>query len=94
MTDEQAIAAAHLAIRLGDAVEAFLNSHAGQYLTSRIEQEIDEAVQDLKGADPEDPKAIRKAQNRIHMLEDLKVWIAEAIQTANEIERQMLAAPE
>lgn len=91
MSEQDILADARQAIALGDAVQSFLMSQTGLFLTERIEMETADAIDELKSADAEDPKAIRKAQNRIRMLEDLKVWLAEAVQTANEIERQMLA---
>ena len=66
-------------IDFGFEVEAFLKSEVGSYLVRRAEAEIEEAVEALKGCDPEDPKAIRALQYKIAVAESVQYWLGEAI---------------
>lgn len=64
----------------GIEVEAFLNSPIGRYLVRRAHQEVDEAVEGLKKADPTDVRRITELQNLIHRAESFDSWLAEAVQ--------------
>jgi len=67
-------------IALGFEAEAFLKSDIGRYLVARADEEIECAVEELKGVDPEDAKAIRALQGKINVAESIQYWLAEAIQ--------------
>lgn len=78
-------------VGLGFDIEAFLSGPVGRYLTERAESEINEAVAELCNADPEDPKAIRTIQNRIHRAESFQQWLAEGVQAGMQAEDQLQA---
>ena len=77
------------AVDLGFQAEAFLQSDIGRYLVSRAEAQIDEAVEALKEADPEDPKAIRALQNTIAVAESVQYWLADVIQQGENAQQQL-----
>jgi hypothetical protein len=66
-------------ILLGDDIEAMLGKPIGDYLIRRSQEEIDATVEALKRADPADPTGIIRLQERIRMLEQFHVWLADAI---------------
>jgi len=67
-------------IALGFQVEAFLQSDVGRYLVQRADEEIEEAVEELKRVSPEHTAVIRALQGKIHVAESIQFWLAEAIQ--------------
>lgn len=66
---------------MGKDAEAFLKSELGQYITGCAQQEIDEALEELKSVDPGDSKAIRTLQNKIKVAERVPKWLTEVINT-------------
>ena len=66
-------------VGLGVEAESFLGSNLGRYLIERAEGERDDAVEDLKEANPDDPKGIRDLQNRIWRAESVQFWLADLI---------------
>lgn len=78
-------------VGLGFDIEAFLSTPVGIYLTERAESDIKEAVAELCNADPENPKAIREIQNRIHRAESFQQWLAEGVQAGRQAEDQLQA---
>jgi len=78
------------AIDFGFEVEAFLQSRLGKHLIQRAETEIDDNVEALKKADPEDAKAIRTLQNAIYRAEAIQYWMAEAIQAGEMAQQQFI----
>lgn len=79
----------HETIDFGFQVEAFLLSPVGKYLVGRAEGEIDEAVQQLKVANPTDAALIRELQNKIYRAESVQFWLAEAIQEGTNAQREL-----
>ena len=77
------------AVDLGFQAEAFLHSDVGRYLVSRAEAQIDEAVELLKNADPEDAKSIRSLQNEIVVAESVQYWLADLIQQGENAQQQL-----
>ena len=77
------------AVDLGFQAEAFLRSDIGRYLVSRAEAQIEEAVEVLKEADPEDPKTIRALQNTIAVAESIQYWLADVIQQGENAQQQL-----
>lgn len=77
------------AVDMGFQAEAFLQSDIGRYLVSRAEAQIDAAVEALKGADPEDAKAIRALQNTIAVAESVQYWLADLIQQGENAQQQL-----
>lgn len=67
-------------IAFGIEVENFLQSDIGRYLVQRADEEIEDAVEQLKRADPDEPRVIRHLQSRIQVVESIQYWLAEAIQ--------------
>jgi hypothetical protein len=74
---------------LGVEAEAFCKSSLGRALTQRAKDEIESGVEDLKEADPEDPKAIREIQNRIWRASAFIVWLAEIVQEGTNKEAEL-----
>lgn len=66
-------------ILLGDDVETLLGKPIGDYLIRRSQEDIDQAVDQLKRIDPADPTGVVRLQERIRMLESFHVWLADAI---------------
>lgn len=64
---------------LGKQVEYWLEGDIGRYITERATQQIAEALEKLKGADPDDPKAIRGLQIQIAIPERVMDWLRDAI---------------
>ena len=77
------------AVDLGFQAEAFLQSDIGRYLVQRAEAQIEEAVELLKEADPEDPKTIRALQNTIAVAESVQYWLADVIQQGENAQQQL-----
>lgn len=67
-------------IDFGFEVEAFIGSRVGQYLISRAEGEITDALEALKEVDPTNAEEVRKLQTTIKRAESIQYWMAEAIQ--------------
>lgn len=76
-------------VDLGFQAEAFLQSDIGRYLVHRAEAQIEEAVDVLKGADPEDAKTIRALQNTIAVAESIQYWLADVIQQGENAQQQL-----
>ena len=74
-TREPRLLLAH--VDIGLAIKQFLQSDVGQYLIGRAAETADEAMQKLKGADPEDAKLIRALQNEIKMADSFAQWITD-----------------
>ena len=68
-------------IDFGMEVEAFLQSRLGKYLSKRVQDTVDGAVEELKTVDPEDVKSVRAIQNTIRVAESVMYWLADAIQS-------------
>lgn len=77
------------AVDLGFQAEAFVQSDIGRYLVRRAEAQVDEAVEALKGADPEDAKTIRALQNTIAVAESIQYWLADVIQQGENAQQQL-----
>ncbi len=80
-------------IAFGLDVQAFMDGQVGKYLQRRAHEVIDGALESLKTADPEDPKAIRALQNEIARCENVLLWLGEAV-TAGEQAQQAYVAGE
>ena len=80
----------HGAIDFGFQVEAFLQSQIGEYLIGRAEAEITEAVEELKRVDPNSGDDVRRIQNVIHRAESFQFWLAEAIQSGINAQRELI----
>lgn len=76
-------------VDLGFQAQAFLESDIGQYLVKRAEAQVEEAVEDLKQSDPENPKGIRALQHKIHVAEQVLYWLAEVIQEGRNAEAEL-----
>jgi hypothetical protein len=76
-------------VSLGEQAEAFLASPLGKYLVGRAEAEVEEGVEALKRADPEDAKAIRAIQTIIARAESFQYWLAEAIMAGENAQQEL-----
>lgn len=65
---------------LGKQVDDFMRSDVGQFLTDRINDELNDAYDALKTVDAADAKAVYAAQNAVWRSETLARWIETAIQ--------------
>lgn len=63
----------------GERVKLFLESDVGQYVIGRLETELDESVEQLKGVHPWRWRKISQIQERIRSFERFKIWMADAI---------------
>lgn len=75
-------------IALGLDIKQFMGSAIGQYMHSRANAEIEQALEALKIADAEDPKAIRQWQNQIAVAERVLSWLGEAVTSGENAETQ------
>jgi len=64
---------------LGEDAEKFLKSDIGEYLTGRIEQDIEDAKAGLVDVDPMDSVAVMKLQNDIKRAESIKQYLSEIV---------------
>ena len=77
-------------IDFGFQVEAFIKSPIGTFLIARAEGEIEDALEGLKKVSPNDPAAIVDLQNRVYRAESIQYWLAEAIQTGMNAQREFI----
>lgn len=89
MTTENAQSPLLKQIDLGFQVEAFLQSDIGRYLVQRAEGEVEEAVEQLKRADPDNAAQIRAIQHTIHVAESIQYWLADAIQAGLNAQQEL-----
>jgi len=80
MTDD--LDALHQAVALGFDIEAFRKTEIGKYFDLCAQNEILNGLQELKGADPFEPRQIVAIQNRIYIAEQFFVWLARAADDA------------
>lgn len=64
----------------GKNIEAFWDSDVGKYLHTRAQECYTAAVERLKSVDAEDAKAIRNAQNDVHVAEWFTQWLQQGVQ--------------
>ncbi len=65
--------------RLGLEMEKFRASPAYRYLMARAELEAMKAAEDLVDCAPDDQTTIRRMQNEVKRLRDIRVWVDEAV---------------
>ena len=75
MTDSDLLSIA----RIGIDAEAFSKSDIGKFLIGKAQAEIEDATNELIGAEPDDIRANRNIRNRIHVSRMFLVWLDEAI---------------
>lgn len=76
-------------VELGLDVEQFMQSKVGRYLVGRAMHEADQATEQLKTADPENSKEIRRLQNEIYRSNQVIEWLNEALQAGKNAEEQI-----
>lgn len=64
---------------LGKDAEEFVQSELGQFVIGRADQEIAEAMHELKNCHPWRTRKIKELQNRIWRAEQFQGWLAELI---------------
>ncbi len=77
-------------VALGLEVEGFLTSTVGRYLITRAEVEVQQAVEKLKTVDPTDAKAIQELQNQVYRAESVQYWLAEALQSGDNANAELI----
>ena len=90
MNDDPDIRQTAEIIDLGQQVETFLQSSLGRYLIGRAEDDIEQAVEQLKRANPDRAELIRTIQNQIHVAENIQYWLAEAVTSGYNAQREIL----
>lgn len=78
--------------RLGIDAEAFMSTPIGRFINGKAQAELDQAMNELVDADPDDAKANRDIRNRIHVVSMFLNWIGEAIAAGNEAHRNLKEA--
>jgi hypothetical protein len=74
----------------GEEVRIFMTEdRIGKYLVARAADEVQEGLLELKEADPDDAKGIRKIQFKIRVAESVVGWLAAAVDDGNRA-RQIL----
>ena len=86
MADEATLRAEYT---IGLEAEVFMKSDLGRYLQGVSEQEVNSYKEQLAWTDPEDAKAIREIQTKIHVAKTCLVWLEEAITRSYEAEEQL-----
>lgn len=79
MTEERQLSELNKQIDRGNRYRKILDSEPWQYVLNRAADEIDQAVQELKQADPTNQDQIRKLQNTIQRNEDMGRWLREVM---------------
>jgi hypothetical protein len=74
--DEDTLAAEAI---IGDEAEAFMHSDLGRTILGIADQEAQDALAQLKSAQPTDTEKIRSLQNIIWRSEQFKGWLADLI---------------
>ena len=67
------------AIALGEEAKIFLTSHLARSITDIADARVGAALNELKGADPEDTKKIRELQNEIKLFESFDSFLADIV---------------
>ena len=75
--------------QIGQEAEDWLNSQIGQYIVGCANQDIRDAMDQLKRADPDDSKMIRDLQLKISSRELAVRWIMEIIDRGNDAFQQL-----
>lgn len=75
--------------RLGIDAEAFFTTPIGKHLQAKAQAELDQAMNELVAADPDDVKANRDIRNRIHVVSMFLEWMNEAIQAGQNAHQQL-----
>lgn len=66
-------------VELGEEARNFLESRLATEMLAAMEDEADQALQDLKGVNPVDSEAIRRLQNIVWRCESFKGWLLETV---------------
>lgn len=74
-------------VMLGMEAQALKSSNIGVYLLDRAKVEIEQALEELIDADPEDVKLQRDIRQRIQVAGQFEQWLDEAISAAADAER-------
>lgn len=76
-------------IAIGLDLEAFFDSTAGRKVLERMNDSEELAINQLIDADPEDPKEIRRLQNKIKCSRDFKAGCRELMDIGENAEREL-----
>lgn len=74
-------------VGLGIEAEAFLKSPVGKYVKSRAMEEIDEAFDEFKDVDPNDPEAVRKIQFKALVAGKAVTWLVDLVDAGEQAGR-------
>lgn len=67
-------------VLLAEETKKFLTqSPVGRLLQQRVDEAIERGLEELKTVDPEIPKLVREAQNKVYRAESIMVWLNEII---------------
>lgn len=73
----------------GVQVQNFMDSEIGAYIMNRADEYAQEAMEELTKVDPEDPRAIRSLQNRIHVADLIATWLREAVSLGEQAQEHL-----
>ncbi len=73
-------------------VEQFMQSPIGKYLTERANDDIENALEQMKRADPFDGKEVQRLQNEIHRAEMFLLWMGQAVTEGENASRSFIEA--
>ena len=65
---------------VGRAAEDFFGSRVGKYIVNKLESEIEDGLQRLRGVDCNDARAIQDAQNQVWRAESVLQWLGQAVE--------------
>jgi hypothetical protein len=64
---------------LGKQIDEFCRSDVGRFLLENIDNEYNQGMSELKDVNPDEPKSVRAAQNKVWRAEQLRSWLKTAI---------------
>lgn len=68
----------------GKQVEDFLAGDIGSYLVRQADAEIKAGLDELRDVNPEDAEAVRAAQNKVRVAQNIVNWLSDAIQAGHQ----------
>jgi hypothetical protein len=85
LSDREYNALLRMKITLGDKAKAFMESDLGLYIQDKARMDEAAAIQKLRIVDPDDTKAVRKAQNDAEIPGMAVYWLLDAINQRDDI---------
>lgn len=77
-------------VEMGIEAERFITSPLGRYLIKRAEGEREQAVEALVQGNPADAETMRSLQNKVHVIDMVQQWLADAITEGHAMEQSLI----